>query len=203
MSDEASIDWGCLRQQLDDMRAKVSHVSLPSAEEQKRILKERSHDLAREPKTAVDTRDLLKVVEFELAGERYGLELGSVREVCALKNLTPVPCTPAFVLGIINLRGEIYTVIDLKKFFDLPDTALTDLNKVLIIDGDELRVGILADVICGVRSISREALQSSLPTITGIRAEYLKGVTSDRLIVLEIAKIVSAEAILVRDDTNL
>ena len=68
----------------------------------------------------VDARNLIEVVEFELAGERYGLALTSVRTVSVLKDITPVPCTPAFVVGVINLRGEIHTIIDLKKFFDLP-----------------------------------------------------------------------------------
>jgi purine-binding chemotaxis protein CheW len=199
MSDEASIDWGQIRKQLDDARARVSQVSTPSPERQKRILQERAHDLAREPEAVVDARNSIEIVEFELDSERYGFELAGVREVCPLRGLTPVPCTPVFVCGIINLRGEIHTVIDLKRLFDLPDAGLTDLNKVLIIDGEGLRLGVLADAICGVRSIPRDALQSSLPTITGIRAEYLKGVTSERLIVLEIAKILLDESILVCD----
>src|SRR5205823_3539980 len=118
-------------------------------------------------------------------------------EVCVLKDLTPVPCTPAFVLGVINLRGEIHTVIDLKKFFDLPDAGITELNKVLLIEGDGMWLGILADAICGVRTLALEALQPALPTLTDVRADYLRGVTSEQLVVLDAKKIVSDPRILV------
>jgi purine-binding chemotaxis protein CheW len=202
MSTKASVDWDEVHERLETLRALVAQGFTASPEEQKRILKARAYDLAREPAVAQDARDLLEVVEFELAGERYGLALTSVRTVCVLKDLTPVPCTPAFVLGIINLRGEIHTVVDLKKFFDLPDAGITELNRVLVVEGDGVRLGILADAICGVRVIALDALQPSLPTLTGIRAEYLRGVTGDRLIVLEIAKILSDEAILVRDEVS-
>lgn len=173
-----------------------------SLEEERRILKARAVELAREPLAAIDPRDLIEIVEFSLAGERYGIELACVREVCPLKELTPVPGTPAFVLGIINLRGEIFTVIDLKRFFDLPATGITELNKVLILDSAEMRLGILADAIRGVRRIARAELSAAMPTLTGARAEYLRGVTGERLIVLDAAKILGSEAMLVAESAE-
>jgi purine-binding chemotaxis protein CheW len=125
--------------------------------------------------------------------------LDCVREICVLNDLTPVPCTPPFILGIINLRGEIHTVVDLKKFFDLPDHGITELSKVVMIEWEGIRLGIFADVIRDVRMISPDDLHPSLPTLTGIRAQYLKGVTSDRLIVLDPGKLLSDDAILVSD----
>lgn len=200
MNDDTTKHWDEVRERLSDAREKPAAAA--SRVDARSVLKARAHDLAREPAPAADPRGLIEIVEFELAGERYGIELACVREVCVLQELTPVPCAPPFVLGIINLRGEIHTVIDLKKFFDLPDAGLTELNKVLILDSEEMRVGILADVIGGVRTLALDTLEPGLPTLTGLRASYLRGVTGGRLIVLDAARILASEAILVRDEAE-
>lgn len=165
-----------------------------------RILKTRASALGREPVAKVDRRDIIEILEFQLADERYGIELADVREVCMLKDLTPVPCVPPFVLGIINLRGEIHTIIDLKRLFGLPDAGITELNAVLVMESAEMKVGILADDIRGVRRIALSSLSTSLPTLTGLRATSLRGITADRLIVLDAARILASEAILVQDE---
>ena len=143
-------------------------------------MKARAQELAREPKAGMSASETLEAVEFDLASERYAFPLAQVREVSLLRELTPVPCTPAFVLGIINVRGEIRTVIDLKKFFDLPDARITELNKIILIQNGEMQLGILADAIRGVRRIPLGEMQPALPTLTNIRADYLLGITSDR-----------------------
>lgn len=200
MSAADSTDWDAVHERLDAVRAMVAQGFAPSPETQKRILKARAEELAREPDEPTAARDLLEIVEFELGGERYALPLTSVREVSVLKDLTPVPCTPAFVVGIINLRGEIRTVIDLKKFFDLPDAGITELNKVILIERGDLRLGILADAIRGAGTVPLAALQTTLPTLTDIRADYLLGLTPERLVILDPAKILSDPRILVQDD---
>ena len=202
MSDALSIDWEEIRRRLDAMGAEIEQRFALPPEEQARILKARAHELAREPAASGPAQDALEVVEFALAGERYALPLASVREVGVLKDLTPVPGTPAIIAGIVNLRGEIHTVIDLKKFFDLPDSGISELNRVLVLAGDDLRLGILADAIHGARSLAAEELQSSLPTLTGIRAGYLRGITAERLIVLDASRIVADESILVCDEAG-
>jgi len=164
------------------------------------ILRLRARQLARPPQSASPDAPSLEVLEFRLAQERYALEIRHVREVYPLKELTPLPCTPAFISGIVNVRGRIVPVLDLKKFFDLPETGLTDLHCVILLRSDDLDLGLLADVSVGVRSIPLESLQPSLPTLTGIRSEYLKGVTSDRLVVLDAARILADPKIIVQDE---
>jgi purine-binding chemotaxis protein CheW len=144
----------------------------------------------------------IEVVEFVLAHERYAIESDYVREVAPLENLTPLPCTPAFVLGIVNVRGEILSVIDLKKFFDLPEQGLTDLNKVIVLQSGNMLFGILADVIAGVRRIPLTGILPSLPTLTGVREEYLKGVTAERIVVLDAEKLLMDESIVVQEQVS-
>jgi len=167
-------------------------------EEKAKVLKERARSLAKEPKGIEEDEEYLEVAEFMLAHERYALELTHIREVYPLNDLTPLPGTPDFVLGIINVRGQILSIIDIKRFFDLPEKGLTNLNQVIILQSDEMEFGILADEILGTRSIPASAIQASLPTLTGIRAEYLKGVTGDRVVILDGEKLLADEKIVVQ-----
>jgi len=186
-----SIDWKAIHHRLEHAAILLEQKITFTPEEKKKILKERAKVLARERE--VDTRDqkYLDILEFLLAYERYAIESSWVREVYPLKELTPLPGIPSFVLGIINVRGQIVSVVDLKKLFDLPAKGLTDLNKVIIVSDGRMEFGLLADGVSGVRQIPMREIQPPLPTLTGIRSEYLKGVTADRLVVLDIVKLLA------------
>lgn len=165
------------------------------------ILKARARALAQAPESATAT-ECIEVVTFLLAYETYGIETSYVREVYPLKDLTPLPCTPAFVAGIVNVRGQVLSVIDIKKFFDLPEQGLTDLNKVIILSDGAMEFGILADVIVEVRNIPLEKIQPPLPTLTGIREDYLRGVTAERLVILDAAKLLTDSNIVVHEEVS-
>ena len=199
---KAAVDWDAIRRRLDASRAAVERIVTPDAEETKRILKARAVALAREPGKTEAADERMEVVEFLLAHERYAIESGHVREIFPLENLTPLPCTPAFVLGIVNLRGEILSVVDIKKFFDLPEQGLTDLNKVIVLQSQDMVFGILADAIVGVRHVPVAEIQPSLPTLTGIREKYLKGVAQASLVVLDAEKLLTDEKIIVREQVE-
>jgi purine-binding chemotaxis protein CheW len=175
----------------------------PGSEEKKKILKARAQELAREGENGKTTGESIEIVEFMLAYEKYGIESSYVREIHTLKELTPVPCTPPFVLGIINVRGHIVSVIDLKRFFNLPEKGLTDLNKVIIIHDDTMEFGILADSILSVRGISTEEVQPPLPTLTAIHTEYLRGVTKEPIVVLNAARILSSRNLQVHEEIEI
>jgi len=174
-----------------------------STPDARQILRARARALARPPERAAVAEASLEVLEFQLAQERYALETSYVREVHPLKNLTPLPCTPPFVLGIVNVRGRILAVLDLKKFFGLPENGLTDLHRIILVGGNGLELGLLADVSVGVRSIPVDSLQASLPTLTGIGAEYLKGVTAERLVVLDMGRILADSRIIVHEEVEV
>lgn len=193
-----AVDWNEVRRRIESARAAAERVWAPDPEEARRVLKARAQALAREPEQA-QAADALELVEFLLAHETYAVESRHVREVYPLENLTPLPCTPAFVLGIVNLRGEILSVIDIKKFFDLPEKGLTDLNKVIVLQSDNMVFGILADAILGVRRVPVSEIQPSLPTLTGIREKYLKGVTRERTVLLDAEKLLADEKIIVQE----
>ncbi len=140
---------------------------------------------------AARTADGLEVVVFRLAREFYGIELSRIRIIEPLKTVTYIPGLPDFIVGIINYRGEIISVIDLKLFFDLPGRESADKGHVIILSKTDMEFGIIADEIVGVRSIPRNTLQPSLPTLTGVRSAYLKGVTAEGLVIIDGGKILS------------
>lgn len=167
--------------------------------QKKKILKKRADTLAIIPEKK-DDNDFIEIVEFKLANEKYGIESIFVQEVYPLKDITPVPCTPSFVTGLINVRGEIISVIDIKKFFDLSEKGLTDMSKVIIVGNDRMEFGILADEIIGAGKVSIRKLQSTLPTLTGIRTQYMKGLTTGQIVVLDAVKILSDRKIIVHEE---
>ena len=199
---QAAIDWAKVRARMDAVEAAGDRAWTPGADETERILHERALALAAELGATQAPAHSIEVVEFMLAHERYAVESSHVREVYPLEDLTPLPCTPAFVLGIVNLRGEIVSVIDLRSFFDLPQTGLPDLNKVIVLESASMVFGILADVILGVRRIPLAEIQPSLPTLVGIRERYLKGITPERTVVLDAAKLLADEDIVVRQQVG-
>lgn len=178
----------------------MSKIKTTGHDKEERILKARALALAREPEERASEGERIEVVEFLLADERYAIEASCIGEVYPLKELTLLPCTPAFVLGVINLRGRILSVIDLRTFFDLPNRGLSDLNKVIVLHDDVMEFGLLADAIIAARWLSRSTLLPSLPTLTEIRAEYLLGVTPERLVVLDGGKILADRRMIVHEE---
>ena len=188
-----------IRSRLEAAREATERGWQPGPEETKEILKARARALAREAEAPQETAEAIEVIEFVVAQERYAVESAYVREIYPLNELTPLPCTPRFVLGIVNVRGQILSVIDIKKFFDLPEKGLSDLSKVVILRSEAMEFGVLADSIAGTRVLPVHELQPSLPTLTGIREEYLRGVTADRTVILDAGKLLSDPKIVVHE----
>lgn len=196
---EKQIDWDEIHRRVDSAGAALENGSALAAEERQCILKRRAAILALEPE-AETIGDSIEIVEFLLTNEHYGMASQFISEVYPLKDLTPLPGVPSFVLGLVNVRGRILSVIDLKKFFEMPDKGLSDLNKVIIIENETMAFGILADAIIGVRNIKVSTIGPPLPTLTGIREEYLKGVTGERVVILDAARILADKNIVVHDE---
>ncbi|MDD5307816.1 MAG: chemotaxis protein CheW [Deltaproteobacteria bacterium] len=183
-----TIDWEAIRRRLAVASAVISGGLDHGPEETRRILEARARAAARPPVTP-DDAERIEVLAFSVAGETYGVETRHVREVCELKDLTAVPCTPPFVAGVMNLRGRILAIVDLRKFFELPARGLTELNRVIVLRGGDDELGLLADTIDGVRPVTVSDMQEGLPTLTGIRERFLKGIAGRMLAVLDGARL--------------
>ena len=155
--------------------------------------------MAREPEQKRETSSVTEIIEFTLAGERYGIESAFVREVYPLKDYTPLPGVPSYIFGIINMRGQILPVINLKKFFNLPEKGLGEMNKVIILSNRLMEFGIIADIVNGTQAIELEDILAIPPTVSGIGEKYLKGVTKDNIMVLEAESILNDAKIIVNE----
>ena len=168
-----------------------------------RLLQERARVLARVPgATTAAAGPTMRVLEFEVAYERYGLDIAFIQEVAVLKDYTRLPGTPAFVMGIFNWRGRVVSVVNLKTLLGLPRKGLPYQNKVIVLRHEAMTVGLLADQVLSLRTVALEGLQAALPSMTGKRLEYLKGLTADGTAVLEAEKILTDRTILVQDEAG-
>ena len=191
-------DWDTLHRRLAAARTAVSQGTTP--DEERKILRKRAQALARQPDHGEGAGVVLECLEFLLAYESYAIEIAWVAGTCPLKDITPLPGTPPFVAGIVNVRGRILSVIDLRQFFDLPATGLTDLNKVIIMQDGEMEFGILADGIVGTCSIPLSEVQPPPATLTGIREQYLKGVTGARMAILDGKRLLNDRDLIIDDE---
>lgn len=164
------------------------------------ILNKRALELARPLPGKSHESDVLEIVEFRLGSESYGLELDYILEVYPLRELTPLPGLPRFVQGIINVRGQIVSVIDLKSFFEMTIEEITAGTKVIILQSKEMEFGIMADAIIGVKTIAKKEVMPTLPTLTGIRADFLKGVSRERLVILDGAKLLADSHLIINEE---
>jgi len=189
-----------LYQRLQKAKKAIKKEAVLTARNKREFLKSRARELSRAEERNKETAPHIEVLEFILGGERYALETGYIREIYPMKEYTVLPCTPPFIMGLINVHRQVITIIDMKKFFDLPEKGLTDLNKVIMLRKDDMELGILADEVRGIRDIGEYELQPALSTLTDLRADFLKGVTSEGLIVIDALKLLTDERIIVHEE---
>jgi len=105
-------------------------------------------------------------ISFSLNEEIYCINLKFVREITKLKHvsLTKIPCVPDFISGIINLRGDFITIIDIKKFLNIPKTDITEKTKIIVIRTENMQIGILVDDVFGIENIPAEKLSHNMQT---------------------------------------
>ncbi|MBN2983619.1 MULTISPECIES: chemotaxis protein CheW [Cohnella] len=129
----------------------------------------------------------LKVIVFTLAHEEYGIEVDKVRTIERMVPITRVPKTPAFIKGVINLRGVVIPVIDLRGRFGLPESETTENSRIIIVAVNDLEVGFIVDSANDVIDIMSDTIDVPPEVVGGIKAKYLSGVAKigeDRLLIL-------------------
>ena len=127
-----------------------------------------------------------QLVVFDLSTEAYGVDIGAVREIIRLQDITRVPRTPEFVEGVINLRGKVIPVVDLRKRFGLPAEVESKENRIVVVDIGAQDIGVVVDAVTEVLRISTESVEPPASVITTADSEYLLGIAKldSRLIIL-------------------
>lgn len=165
------------------------------------ILEERARLLARAPEPP-ETDEVALVVEFSLGDHTYALDASFVFEIRHLDNLTPVPCTPDFVAGVTNVRGTLYSLLDLRKYLGVGVQGVTDLTEVLLVRAAALEVGILAHEIKGLATIKMSEVKPPLPTDANASRPFVKGLTTGLTVFLDADKLLADPDVVVHEEVT-
>lgn len=184
-----------LREQLERAREAFEKEAATLPEKRRQVLRERARALAATSLARSDEKCRFDIIEFSIARENFGVSLRFVREVAPVRDYSPVPGAPPFVLGITSIRGRMVSLVDLGRFFELPSSGLTDRNKAIVIFSGAMEFALLADTIVGVRSLAEDETRPPPKTMNALAARFLKGVTPDSLAILDAEHILHDRAL--------
>jgi purine-binding chemotaxis protein CheW len=145
-------------------------------------------------KKEMDAKEILQLVTFRLGKEEYSLDILKVQEIIRHMELTRVPKSPDFVEGVINLRGKVIPVLDLRKRFGLPVDEKTNETRIIVVDVDSRTVGLKVDAVSEVLRLPSDTVEPPPAMVTGIESDYIKGVgklDGRLLILLDVARILT------------
>lgn len=124
-----------------------------------------------------EVKSLLQLIVFEMDEEEYAVPIIDVKEIIKYTDITPIPNSPEFIKGILNLRGKIVVVIDLEKRFNLVREKKAEPRHIIIVDIEENTFGIIIDEVSGVMRVPENVVQSTPSLVSSkIKSDYLKGV---------------------------
>jgi purine-binding chemotaxis protein CheW len=118
--------------------------------------------------------DVQQVVVFELSGETYALDILHVHEIIRIQPVTPVPGAPEYIEGLINLRGRVVPVVDLRKRFGLRTREIGDRSRIIVVQVSDDIVGVVVDAVSEVIMVSPELVEPAARVVTGLDAEYIR-----------------------------
>lgn len=138
----------------------------------------------------------VQLVTFQVGGEEFGLDVFSVHEILRWQAVTPVPRAPAFVEGVLDVRGSVVPVVDLRRRFEVPDAAYTDETRIVLVDFAGERLGLVVDSVTEVLRAPETSVSAPPAYIRGLAAEFMRGIVrhEGRLIILmDLDRILSSE----------
>jgi purine-binding chemotaxis protein CheW len=145
------------------------------------------------PKTSMATEH--QIVVFYLAGETYGADIHAVREIVRMQAITSVPQAPASIEGVINLRGKVNPVMDLRKRFDLTASVETKDSRIVVVDVGAQDVGLIVDAVAEVNRIPADTIEPPSSVVTTSKTDYIWGIAKfeDQMIMLlDLDKVLSS-----------
>lgn len=143
---------------------------------------------------AVD--DSEQLVVFDLGGESYGVDIAAVNTIIRMQEITRIPRSAEFVEGVINLRGSIIPVIDLRKRFGLEVSQATKASRIVVVEAVGQMIGMIVDAVAETLRLPSDAIEPPSPVVASIDSEYLRGVgkQDNRLVILlDIEKVLTAK----------
>ncbi len=144
-----------------------------------------------------DTRDeVLQLVTFRLGNEEFGVNIHELQEIIRMMPITRVPKAPPFVEGVVNLRGQVIPIIELRKRIGMTSTAHDKGTRIIVVQIDRKTVGFIVDQVGEVKRIPSRVVEPPPPIVAGIESEYISGVgklEEHLLILLDLNRLLSEE----------
>jgi purine-binding chemotaxis protein CheW len=178
-------DWEKIRSRLARAVATSEGTVRLSPQRAWEVLEERARALARVPAAVAGAAEGIEVVTFALAGEEYAVPTRCVREVVRTADYTPLPGAPPFLLGVLNLRGDILALVDLCALLGLPGGGPADRAHILVLGEDRPEFGVLADAAHEVRTLLPGEVLPLPDSVSAAARPFLRGVTREALILLD------------------
>jgi purine-binding chemotaxis protein CheW len=146
----------------------------------------------------MDGSDETQLVSFKIEAEEYGVDIMQVQEIIRPTTITRVPRAPDFIEGVIDLRGKVLPIVDMRKRFLIEDKDRDEQTRIVVVNIDDMVVGLIVDSVSEVLRVDNNKIEPPPKIIAGIEAQFLKGVIrlDNRLIIyLDLGKILSASEI--------
>lgn len=198
----AAINWEEVYSQLERTQRTLAAGGKLAPEEVSRILRERAQALARPLEEALAPTKALDLLVFSLAGERYAIETAHVLEVVPLRELTPVPCTPSFVRGVVNYRGLVLPILDFRRLFELAAQGGSEGGQVVAVEAAGMTFGILAEAVVGTIEVAAHEVGPPPLTLSGDHQGFLQGVTGEMVAVLDLLALARDPRMLVKEELS-
>lgn len=130
--------------------------------------------------------DISKVIVFDLKTQQYGVDIQQVRSIEKLQDITTVPNTSSFIEGVINLRGEVIAIIDLRERLHIHKTDITEETRILIVNMNQVQVGLIVDSATEVLDIDPTSIDPAPQVVGDVDVTFVKGVAKleERLLIL-------------------
>ncbi|VAV85395.1 Positive regulator of CheA protein activity (CheW) [hydrothermal vent metagenome] len=135
---------------------------------------------------SIESGEVLQLVTFSLGNEEFSVDILKVQEIIRLMELTRVPKAPEFIEGVINLRGKVIPVMDLRKRFSMPEAEDSSAARIIVVELHNATVGFRVDGVSEVLRLPADTVEPPPTIVCGVETEYIKGVgkLDDRLIIL-------------------
>lgn len=191
------LDWDELKQRLARAQQTQFGSDQLSPEKAREIMDKRAETLAQVPDQPPDSSEILEVITFPLGKERFALETAFVREVYRAGDITPLPGSPPFVVGLTNLRGQVLAVMDLRRFFGMAETQAGKHQQIVVLGRERVEFGIQVDDVYEVANLRLEEIFEPPGSVAGAARDYLRGVTQSALSVLDGAALMEDERLFI------
>lgn len=180
----------------------IDQPAVTDPEEIQRILEERAVALAQSQEQE-DLGDTVSLVILGLGRERYGIPIDTVREIKPLDHVTPLSATPPFWLGLANLRGNLYSVLDLRRYLGVQSVSEAPEPQLVLVSGTGMTIGLRVDEVVEVRNVKMAEIGPPLVERSADRAEIHTGLTRDLISVLDIEALLADRGLVVQEGFDL